>query len=217
MSVHSNYGQRMGAKSLPWRLPLCAARANPRRRQAAVWTAGHVGRRGDDDGFCLHRSLDRRGDVGSVGHEVCWCDVRETRSPFGNKPPDFRSMVDEDLSATGSVRWAIARTEQWAASSLSVRHPCLLQRQDTQLAALAVGVPVTYDGRPGARSRRALPASLLKVFREIVQADVVVVSETGFSLPVCYFISRVLRPLVAMAQNVIDNWMTIWVPDEVDG
>jgi hypothetical protein len=128
-------------------------------------------------------------------------------------------MVDDALPATGSVRRAIALTEQWAASGLPVRHPLLLDRQDTQLAAPAVGGPVTYDGRPGARLCRALPASLIKVFREIVQADVVlVISEIGFSLPMCHFIIRILRrPLVAMAQNAIDNSMAAWVPDEVDG
>ena len=136
------------------------------------------------------------------------------RVPPGRNGKTSVAMVDDALSATGSVRWAVALAEEWAALGMSVRHLVLLDRQDTHLAAPAMGVPLTYGARHGARLRRALPRALPKVIREISQANVtLVISEIGVSLPVCYFVSRLARrPIVVIVQSIIEHSMTAWVP-----
>jgi glycosyltransferase involved in cell wall biosynthesis len=122
-------------------------------------------------------------------------------------------VIDDAMSATGSVRWSNALAEQWAAAGLSVSKFALLDRRGVPLAPPPVGVPVTYGGRPGARLRRALPRSLPGVARAVSRADVVLVaSEVGFSLPLSYLACRTIgRPLLLMAMSVVDQSVAAWV------
>jgi glycosyltransferase involved in cell wall biosynthesis len=128
-------------------------------------------------------------------------------------------VVDDAMSATGSVRWASALAARWAESGLSVSMFVLLDRRGATpsgipLLSLPAGVSVTYGGTPGARLRRALPRSLPRLARAVARADVVVVtSEVGFSIPLSYFSCRVLgRPMVVMVQSVIQESVPAWVP-----
>jgi glycosyltransferase involved in cell wall biosynthesis len=123
-------------------------------------------------------------------------------------------VVDDAMSATGSVRWASALVARWAAAGLSVSMFVLLDRRGVPLVAPPAGVAVTYGSRAGARRRRAVPQSLPGVARAVARADLaLVVSEVGYSLPLTYLVCRVVgRPLVVMAQNVIDRSMSAWVP-----
>jgi glycosyltransferase involved in cell wall biosynthesis len=131
-------------------------------------------------------------------------------------------IVDDAMSATGSVRWATALAEQWVRSGLSVSMFVLLDRRRIPsttptripLATPPPGVSMTYGGRPGARLRRALPQSLPRFARAVTRADVVVLtSEVGFSVPLSYFACRVLgRPLVVMALGVMNESLAAWVP-----
>jgi glycosyltransferase involved in cell wall biosynthesis len=123
-------------------------------------------------------------------------------------------VIDDAMSATGSVRWSNALAEQWAAAGLSVSKFALLDRRGVPLAQPPVGVPVTYGGNPGARLRRALPRSLPGLARAVARADLVLVaSEVGFSLPLSYLACRTIgRPLVLMAMSVVDQSLSAWVP-----
>src|SRR5918996_3807042 len=117
--------------------------------------------------------------------------------PDEDAPPAV-VVVDDAMSATGSVRWAGALAARWAASGLSVSMFVLLDRRGAApsgipLSSPPAGVPVTYGGSPGARLRRALPRSLPRFARAVARADVVVVtSEVRYSIPLSYFSCRVL-------------------------
>jgi hypothetical protein len=131
-------------------------------------------------------------------------------------------MVEDALVVNGSVRWAHALAEEWAAVGWSVEMFVLLDRRSVSAATSArialatppAGVPVMFGGSPGARLRRVLPGSLPRLARAVARADVVVVtSESGYSLPLSYLVSRLVgRPLVVMAQAVIEEAVTAWVP-----
>lgn len=150
-----------------------------------------------------------KGDTG-YGEHMTW---RNRFCPREHAPLSI-VMVYDSMSATGSVRWANALAEQWAGAGLSVSIFVLLDRRGVALAAPPAGVSVIYGGSPGARLRRALPKSLPRFFRAIAQADVVLVaSEVGLSTPLSYFACWTFgRPLVVMAQNVIDRSVSAWVP-----
>jgi glycosyltransferase involved in cell wall biosynthesis len=124
-------------------------------------------------------------------------------------------IVDDALSATGSVRWVNTLAEQWIASGLSVRMFLLQDRPRGPVAAPARGVSLTFGGRRGVRLRGALPSSLPGVTREVIRADLVLVpSEVSISLPLCYITCRTIgrRPLIIMAQSLMEASLSTWVP-----
>jgi glycosyltransferase involved in cell wall biosynthesis len=90
----------------------------------------------------------------------------------------------------------------------------LLDRRGGPLAAPAIGVSLTFGGRSGDRLRHAFPRSLPGITREVIRADLVLVpSEVSMSLPLCYIACRTIgRPLVVMAQGVMEESLSTWVP-----